>query len=61
EHYQNKIKFFLEYAPHLGIREVPDPYFGGAHGFERVLDMVEEASLGLLAALQNTGKIKTTA
>lgn len=57
EHYQDKIKFFLEYAPHLGIREVPDPYFGGAQGFERVLDMVEEAAQGFLAALQKTGRL----
>jgi len=27
---------------------VPDPYFGGADGFERVLDMVEDAAAGLL-------------
>ena len=29
-------------------REVPDPYFGGVDGFERVLDMVEDAADGLL-------------
>jgi protein-tyrosine phosphatase len=27
---------------------VPDPYFGGPAGFDRVLDMIEEAALGLL-------------
>jgi protein-tyrosine phosphatase len=27
---------------------VPDPYYGGATGFERVLDLVEEAAAGLL-------------
>ena len=42
------LKLFLEYAPKLGNREVPDPYYGGATGFERVLDMIEVASLGLL-------------
>jgi len=31
---------------------VPDPYYGGEHGFERVLDMIEEASHGLLAHLR---------
>jgi protein-tyrosine phosphatase len=31
---------------------VPDPYYGGASGFERVLDMVEDAAEGLLIALQ---------
>lgn len=39
---------FLEYARHHGIPEVPDPYYGGAEGFERVLDMVEDAAEGLL-------------
>jgi protein-tyrosine phosphatase len=28
--------------------EVPDPFYGGPQGFERVLDLVEEASEGLL-------------
>jgi protein-tyrosine phosphatase len=41
-------KLFLEYARHHAEREVPDPYFGGADGFERVLDMVEDAAEGLL-------------
>ena len=35
---------FLDLAPELGVREVPDPYYGGAEGFERVLDLVEAAS-----------------
>lgn len=41
-------RLFLEYAKHHREREVPDPYFGGADGFERVLDMVEDAAEGLL-------------
>ncbi len=39
---------FLEYARHHQEHEVPDPYYGGADGFERVLDMVEDAAEGLL-------------
>lgn len=39
---------FLEYATRHEAREVPDPYYGGGEGFERVLDMVEDASEGLL-------------
>ncbi len=39
---------FLEFAARHAEREVPDPYYGGADGFERVLDMVEDASAGLL-------------
>src|SRR3954466_4781472 len=34
-----------------GDRDVPDPYYGGADGFERVLDLVEEASRALLLEL----------
>lgn len=55
--YAEKISYLLEYAPQLAVREVPDPYYGGKYGFERVLDMVEAASLGFLAMLQKTGRI----
>jgi protein-tyrosine phosphatase len=48
--YQSKVRLFLEYSAG-GEREVPDPYYGGAAGFERVLDLVEEASRGLLETL----------
>ncbi len=34
-------------------QEVPDPYFGGNQGFEQVLDMIEEASQGLLQHIRN--------
>ncbi len=51
EDHRHKIKYFLDFAPHLGEREVPDPYYGGKFGFERVINMVEEASLGFLNAL----------
>ncbi len=43
-----KPHLFLEYARHHAEREVPDPYYGGPEGFERVLDMVEDAAEGLL-------------
>ncbi len=57
EEHQHKIKLFLEYAPHLDTREVPDPYYGGAYGFERVLDLVEEASIGFIENLKISGEI----
>lgn len=38
----------LEFAEHHNEWEVPDPYYGGTDGFERVLDMVEDAAIGLL-------------
>ena len=46
-----KIRLFLEYTAGPET-EVPDPYYGGATGFERVLDLVEDASRGLLEALR---------
>jgi protein-tyrosine phosphatase len=49
--HQDKIKLFLDLAPDLSIREVPDPYYGGDHGFDHVLDLVETASDGLIAQL----------
>ena len=38
----------LDFARKVEEREVPDPYYGGNNGFEYVLDLVEEASHGLL-------------
>ena len=50
EHRQ-KIRLFLEFTD-AHVDEVPDPYYGGAAGFERVLDLVEDASQGLLELLR---------
>jgi protein-tyrosine phosphatase len=47
-----RASLFLEYARHHGEREVPDPYYGGTDGFERVLDLVEDAAQGLLEAIR---------
>ena len=50
EEHRHKVRLFLEFAE-VSEREVPDPYYGGAAGFERVLDLVEAASRGLLETL----------
>ncbi|MBK7249936.1 MAG: low molecular weight phosphotyrosine protein phosphatase [Gammaproteobacteria bacterium] len=49
-----QVRLFMEYAPEIGVPEVPDPYYGGPEGFERVLDLVEAASRGLIARLQSS-------
>lgn len=50
---EHKIKLFLrEYAPHLDLHDVPDPYYGGPKGFEHVLDLVEDASQALLREIR---------
>jgi protein-tyrosine phosphatase len=52
--FHSRIRLFLEFAPHLGRLDVPDPYYGGSTGFEYVLDLVEEAGMGLLEHLKST-------
>lgn len=47
----SRVGLFMEFAPGHGVREVPDPYYGGASGFEQVLDMVEMAAEGLLETI----------
>jgi protein-tyrosine phosphatase len=42
------VRPFLDFAANSAEREVPDPYGGSSEDFERVLDLVEEASEGLL-------------
>ena len=46
------LKLFLEYAPDLNLRDVPDPYYRDASAFEEVLDLTSAASRGLLASLE---------
>ena len=46
-----KIHHFLDFAPQMGTKDVPDPFFGGAEGFDHALDLIEEAANGLLASL----------
>jgi protein-tyrosine phosphatase len=48
----DRVKLFLDFAPDLGIKDVPDPYYGGGDGFERVLDMIEAGSAGLLSHIR---------
>lgn len=43
-----KLHLFMSFAKDWGNDEVPDPYYGGANGFEEVFDMVQSASEGLL-------------
>ncbi|WP_303905825.1 low molecular weight protein-tyrosine-phosphatase [Thiohalomonas denitrificans] len=49
---EEKLSMFLEFGPDLKETEVPDPYYGGPGGFERVFDLVEAAARGLLADIR---------
>lgn len=52
--HRGELGLFLDLAPDLGLREVPDPYDGGAEDFERVLDLIERASDALVADLSRS-------
>lgn len=58
--HKEKLHLFMNFAPQLKTLEVPDPYYGGAQGFEKVFDMVEAASKGFLMYLHHSRKIKVT-
>lgn len=49
---RDRVTMFLDYAPGCGLREVPDPYYGDANDFRRVLNLAEQAADGLLAHLR---------
>ncbi|MEE2023645.1 MULTISPECIES: low molecular weight protein-tyrosine-phosphatase [Alkalimonas] len=52
EQYQHKLQLFLHRHPDFAqCKEVPDPYYGGSRGFERVLDLIEQGSKALLAEM----------
>jgi protein-tyrosine phosphatase len=47
-----EVRPFLDFAPGRAETEVPDPYYGGSQGFEHVMNLVEEASEGLLEEIK---------
>ncbi|RDV24257.1 low molecular weight phosphotyrosine protein phosphatase [Alteromonas aestuariivivens] len=52
--FHSKIQLLLDFAD-TDFEEVPDPYYGGRQGFELVLDLIEQASEGLLDRLKSNG------
>src|SRR5215468_595443 len=56
EQARERVRLFLEFAPHREPEEVPDPYYGGPNGFEEVLDLVEAAARGLLGDLRQRAR-----
>lgn len=52
--HQHKLRRLMEFGQAAGSDIVPDPYYGGATGFDRVLDLVEVACDGLIDELART-------
>lgn len=55
--YSGELALFLTYGD-SDILAVPDPYYGDGDGFESVLDLVEQASQGLLSHIQRDAKLR---
>lgn len=55
--HQTKLRLFLEFASDLPEIDVPDPYYGGPQGFERVLDLIELASRAMIAELRKQHRL----
>jgi protein-tyrosine phosphatase len=49
-----RLNLFLDFSRAYAGREMPDPYYGGAAGFEMVLDMAEEGAAGLLEEIMRS-------
>ena len=49
----HRLRLFLDFAPQFGVRDVPDPYYGGEDGFESVLDMAEAGARGILGHIRD--------
>jgi protein-tyrosine phosphatase len=50
--HQHKVRRLTEHCTQHKATEVPDPYYGGDAGFERVLDLIEDACDGLLHSIK---------
>ncbi len=47
----SKIKLILSYSKKSQLEEVPDPYYGGQNGFDKVIDLLEDAIDGLIDSI----------
>jgi protein-tyrosine phosphatase len=59
--HRKKIRLFMDYSKNYDDDEVPDPYYGLGHGFDLVLDMVEDAAKGLVDEIVQKQKLTKSA
>ncbi len=55
--YQDKVKLMCDFASHHREKEVPDPYYGGVEGFNKVIDLLLDACEGLLQHVVKTDSL----
>lgn len=53
--YHQKVHLMCEFCSRHTLKEVPDPYYGGAEGFNQVIDLLVDACEGLLKHVTSTG------
>jgi protein-tyrosine phosphatase len=53
QQYRHKVRLMCEFATRHQIREVPDPYYGGREGFEKVIDLLLDSCEGLLEYIKS--------
>lgn len=54
EEHLTKIHKMTDFAIHSQADHVPDPYYGGHEGFERVMDLLEDTCEGLYQQIKRT-------
>lgn len=60
QQFSHKLDLLMRYSSQWDVyQEIADPYFGGSHGFEMVLDLVEDANQGLLKHILDQNKERT--
>ena len=50
---RHRVRMLMEFAPAAGVEDVPDPYYGGIGGFDRVYALIEAGAAGLLAEIRD--------
>lgn len=50
--YREKVRLMCDFCTHHTLKEVPDPYYGGVDGFNQVIELLQDACLGLLTHIK---------
>ncbi|MBD2180880.1 low molecular weight protein-tyrosine-phosphatase [Aerosakkonema funiforme] len=56
--YQDKVRLMCDFCNRYTLKEVPDPYYGGPEGFDRVIDLLLDACEGLLQYITSNELIR---
>ena len=58
--YKDKVRLMCDFCQKYDLKEVPDPYYGGPEGFDRVIDLLHDAQAGLLEYVINQENLTIT-